>query len=217
MKHRILGFLSFIIIGVISLFVYAGAATNTQPSGDSTSRSTQSHDHSHSHEEHGHSHEQTSQSAPKDTVVIPAPAGGPPPLPAKPPSPQSEEGPDLRSEPEAELGEYPIPAITSPRLKSDSGSSMDYYVCPNARQNQVGSQSAACSLASNFCHCSLTLQEQGSILTYSLESHIYSRDHSGRGAGSTYDPPQYFGRPSTTFRCGSNFYERRGCTSYHGY
>lgn len=215
MRYRKLILSSVGCAALVALIVYATATTNAEPPGSSTNLSNHSHDHDHAHGGHDHSPEKSTQPVSENPVVIPAPAGGPPPLPTEQPSPPANERSDVQSESNSEIKRDPIPAVSSPNLNSASGSRPGRYACPNERQYPNEVPNGGCSFG-NADYGFLESQELQSVETYSSQPQFDGRNYHGSGSPCGYEARRYMAIPCT-FSLGSHLNGRQDCSTYHGH
>ena len=178
------------------MFVYAAAATNVEPPGSSANRSTHSHDHDHAHGGHDHSQGKSNQPPSENTVVVPAPAGGPPPLLTEQPSLPTNERSDLQSESNSEIVPNSKPAASSPSLNSNLGCPPRSYTCTNARQYQYETANGVCSF-DNAGYCPIESQDLQSMQTNFSHSQFHSRNYRDLGSPYEYDTRRYLVRPGS--------------------
>lgn len=133
MKYRNLGLLSISLAATAALIVYAGTTTNAQSPSGSTSGKSHAHDHDHGHQHDGHDHSHAPSSDPQSAapVVVPAPSGGPPPLPSQPSSTQTPRNaaPQRQAAPNNEADSPP--SLSPPRRDEDYGCQRGDSACPN--------------------------------------------------------------------------------------
>lgn len=131
MTYRELGWLSLALIAVAALTVYTTTPTSAQP--------PHAHNGTHDHQHDGHA--LSSDARPSAPVVVPAPSGGPPPLPSTAPQ---DAAPQRRPTPDSQADSPPT--LLPPRSDEDYGCRQRGYTCPNVGRNSAIARHGDCPL-----------------------------------------------------------------------
>jgi hypothetical protein len=149
MKYRTTGILSLILAAMASLAVYNTGSTNAQPPLGSASRDSQSHDHAHdhnAHDGHDHSHQPTGESPQSGTTAVPAPSGGPPPLPGERSTPTTSPNFSSPRDPTTRTPADLPPSLLPRRPDTEYGYPRGDHACPNSRRREEFSNQGYCPL-----------------------------------------------------------------------
>ncbi len=188
MTYRKLGLLSLGLAAVAALTVYATTTTNAQPPLGSTNRNAHAHDHAHdhNHEGHNHSHTPSADAQPSDPVVVPAPSGGPPPLPGQQPNPSTRQDAAPQREPSSNNQADSPPTLMPLRPDSDYVCPQGSYSCPNAGKYREAVPRGRCPLDADYDNCPLESREGHFVTPYFPPRHAHNHGQYDVGASCEY-------------------------------